>query len=327
MTSAFASTRGVAVLARVEPLGRQARAAARRSRAERLADRQLHARRSAGSRSCVAAVLEQPRSARPAIATSGTGTRWLRRKRPTSPSTPPFSCAPCDPRPRELRLEQVVRAQRDEPVGLDPAAAPAAPASPPSSGCRSGSAANTPPNHSNASTCPSRNACCVCALRTPHTNAAPENQARITNRYTVRRCTRDQTTSASPQSTSASTPGLVHHAARTPRRAARPARRRRRRTYSPHLSLSATSAPVLVDEPPPDPLRRMTLLARRLPIRPQATRRSAPGTRPASAPAAPPAPLRRRQRRRQRLPHRPPMHPMPLRQRPDRQAPPDPGPA
>jgi hypothetical protein len=29
---------------------------------------------------------------------AGTGTRWLRRKRPTSPSTPPFSCAPSLPR-------------------------------------------------------------------------------------------------------------------------------------------------------------------------------------------------------------------------------------
>ena len=27
----------------------------------------------------------------------GTGTRWLRRNRPTSPSTPPFSCAPSIP--------------------------------------------------------------------------------------------------------------------------------------------------------------------------------------------------------------------------------------
>lgn len=29
--------------------------------------------------------------------TSGTGTRWRRRNRPTSPSTPPFSCAPSRP--------------------------------------------------------------------------------------------------------------------------------------------------------------------------------------------------------------------------------------
>jgi len=28
------------------------------------------------------------------VATFGTGTRWVRRNRPPSPSTPPFSCAP-----------------------------------------------------------------------------------------------------------------------------------------------------------------------------------------------------------------------------------------
>ena len=31
------------------------------------------------------------------LCTRGTGTRWRRRKRPTSPSTPPFSCAPAMP--------------------------------------------------------------------------------------------------------------------------------------------------------------------------------------------------------------------------------------
>src|SRR4051795_1950296 len=31
------------------------------------------------------------------VATSGTGTRWVRRNRPPSPSTPPFSCAPSFP--------------------------------------------------------------------------------------------------------------------------------------------------------------------------------------------------------------------------------------
>jgi hypothetical protein len=31
------------------------------------------------------------------LATFGTGVRWRRRNRPTSPSTPPFSCAPSMP--------------------------------------------------------------------------------------------------------------------------------------------------------------------------------------------------------------------------------------
>ena len=56
-------------------------------------------------------------------ATSGTGTKWFRRNLPTSPSTPPFSWAPSMPHQREPRFVEVVRAQRDEPLVLDPVAA------------------------------------------------------------------------------------------------------------------------------------------------------------------------------------------------------------
>ena len=49
---------------------------------------------------------------------------------------------------------------------------------------------------------------------------------------------------------------------------------------------------VLVHQPPPDPLRRVPLLARRRPDPRSATHRSARDTRPASAPAGPPAALR-----------------------------------
>jgi hypothetical protein len=76
---------------------------------------------------------------------------------------------------------------------------------------------------------------------------------------------------------------------------------------------------VLIKQPPPDPLRGVALLARRLaigrkrlvdqrPVRAELRRR--PRHRRA---------LRRRQRRRQRLTHRTTVHPMALRQRPDRQ--------
>jgi hypothetical protein len=76
---------------------------------------------------------------------------------------------------------------------------------------------------------------------------------------------------------------------------------------------------VLIKQPPPDPLRGVALLARRLaigrkrlvdqrPVRAELRRR--PRHRRA---------LRRRQRRRQRLTHRTTVHPMALRERPDRQ--------
>lgn len=75
---------------------------------------------------------------------------------------------------------------------------------------------------------------------------------------------------------------------------------------------------VLIKQPPPDPLRGVALLARRLaigrkrlvdqrPVRAELRRR--PRHRRA---------LRRRQRRRQRLTHRTTVHPMALRERPDR---------
>ena len=47
----------------------------------------------------------------------------MRRNRPTSPSIPPFSCAPPLARPGEARFEQVLRSRRDEPVRLHPPAA------------------------------------------------------------------------------------------------------------------------------------------------------------------------------------------------------------
>ena len=62
-----------------------------------------------------AARLSSARRASP----SGIGTKWRRRKRPTSPSTPPFSWAPRSPGLAEERVEAIVGAQRDEALGLD----------------------------------------------------------------------------------------------------------------------------------------------------------------------------------------------------------------
>ena len=86
----------------------------------------------------------------------------------------------------------------------------------------------------------------------------------------------------------------------------------------PHRRLRDLGA-VLVDQPPPDPPRGVTLLPRRHPIglKPRVDQRPIrpqPRRRPTHRRT-----LRRRQRRSQRLPHRPPMNPIPLRQRPDRQ--------
>ena len=76
---------------------------------------------------------------------------------------------------------------------------------------------------------------------------------------------------------------------------------------------------VLVDQPPPDPLRRVALLTRRLAVglKPRVDQRAIrakPRRRPALRRT-----LRRRHRRDQRLPDRPPVHAVTLRQRPDRQ--------
>src|SRR5581483_5398460 len=85
-----------------------------------------------------------------------------------------------------------------------------------------------------------------------------------------------------------------------------------------HLPLRHLDA-VLVDQPLPDPPRRVPLLTRRLPIRDQPL----VDQRPIRAQLRRRAPLRlltrRRHGRGQRLPHRPSMHPVALRQRPDRQ--------
>ena len=118
-----------------------------------------------------------------------------------------------------------------------------------------------------------------------------------------------QVTCASPQSTSASTPGSCTcgmNASPT----GQPIARFRPRTYS--RTVAPRPRRRARDEPPPDPPRAVTLLPRRhtirlkprvdqRPIRPQPRRR--PTHRRT---------LGRRQRRGQRLPHRSPMNPMTL---------------
>ena len=87
---------------------------------------------------------------------------------------------------------------------------------------------NTPPNHSNACTCSSKNACWV-STNDAWQNAAPENDARITNRCAFTD-TPPSTTSASPQSTSASIPGAWTCGTNTSP-TANPIARLRARTY------------------------------------------------------------------------------------------------
>ena len=219
-------------------------------------------------------------------ATRGTGTRWLRRKRPTSPSTPPFSCAPSMPGVvNATRTGSASGARRSG--RLSTRRRPFSTFFTAEVRLSKRICANTPPNHSNACTCSSRNACWV-STSEAWQNAAPENDARMTNRCTVVAHARRASTSASPQSTSAPTPGRVHlrdehlpdrpaHRALAPahvlphRRPPRPRRRARRRAAARSASRCAAASAA-----PPD--------------RPQATRRSAPDTGPASAPAGPPAP-------------------------------------
>ena len=188
------------------------------------------------------------------------------------------------PRRVNARLEQVVRAQRDEPVALHPPAAPQhlldrraqVVVADQRETCRRRT--RTP------RTCASRNACWV-SRSNAITNAAPEKQARIRNRYDLRRCPAI-TTSASPQSTSASTPGSCTCGTNTSPTS--PSSRRRRRTYrAPPLATPRT--PCSSTSRSPDPLRRVPLLARRLPIRDQPRVDQLADTGPASAPAGPPA--------------------------------------
>jgi len=85
-----------------------------------------------------------------------------------------------------------------------------------------------------------------------------------------------------------------------------------------HLPLGHLRA-VLLDQPLPDPPSRVSLLGRRVTVRLQPgidhrPQRAELGRRPRRR-----RPLRRRHRRLQRLPHRPPVHAMAPRQRPDRQ--------
>jgi hypothetical protein len=86
----------------------------------------------------------------------------------------------------------------------------------------------------------------------------------------------------------------------------------------PHRRLGHLGA-LLRHQPLPDPLRRVPLLARRLPIR----QKPRVDQRPIRTQLRGRPPLRwlsrRRQRRRQRLPHRPPMHSVAARQLTDRQ--------
>ena len=192
------------LLGRLELARPAAAAAARRSAASASPTRLARGRRSAARSSA-----KQPSSSSSLSSFSdadlGTGTRWRRRKRPTSPSTPPFSCAPSLARPRERRLVQVVRAQRDEPVLLDPAAAAQhlldrrAQVVVADQREHAAEEARTPPRAPPGTPAAS-------AARTRSRTPRPSSRRASGTGSTVRRCPAISTT-ASPQSTSASTPG------------------------------------------------------------------------------------------------------------------------
>ena len=85
-----------------------------------------------------------------------------------------------------------------------------------------------------------------------------------------------------------------------------------------HRRIRQTRRIMLIDQPRQNPSRRVALLLRRVQIRTQhlvnhRLERLQPRRHPRRVPT------RRRHRRFQRLAHRPPMHPMPVRQRTDRQ--------
>ena len=220
------------------------------------------------------------------------------------------------PRGVNARLEQVMRAQRDEPVGLDPPAALQHLLHRRASGCRSGSVANTPPNHSNACTCASKNACWV-SRRERHARSRAREARAHQEQMHRRRHAGEHHRRLAPVDLRLH-PRLVAPAARTPRD--RPPQLTPPRAHIlAHRAARDTSAPCSSTSRSPDPPRGVPLLARRLPVslKPRVDQR--PIRAQASAPADPPAACARRHRRLQRLAHRPPMHPIPRRQRAHRQ--------
>ena len=116
---------------------------------------------------------------------------------------------------------------------------------------------NTPPNHSNACTCSSRNACWV-STSDAWQNAAPENDARITNRCTFTDTPAEHDQRLAPVDLRLH-PGRVdlrheHLPDRPPQLA----------LARPHVLTDRDLrdiSTVLINQPPPDPPRRMPLLA------------------------------------------------------------------
>ena len=231
---------------------------------------------------------------------------------------------PFDPRRRE-RSTRTGSASAARRTGRSrPAGGPSAPSSPPTPGCRIGPRRTRHRTTRTPATCPSRNACWV-STSDAMQNAAPEKRRAHQEQMHLRpRARRASTSRLAPVDLRRPTPGRVdlrheHLPDRQPQLAPALAHVLADR----HLrDISA----VLIDQPPPDPLRGVPLLARRHPIGDQPLIDQRPILRPASAPAGSPAPLRRRDRRRQRLPHRPRDAPHAAPPTPASTAPPDHGP-
>ena len=202
---------------------------------------------------------------------------------------------PLDPRRRELPTRTGSASAARRTGRSRPAGGPSAPASPPRSGCRTGS----PRTRRRTTRTPRR------AARGTPAGSRPATPDRTPRPRTTRASRTDEPSCApppdrpraSPQSTSAPTPGCVH--LRDEHLPDRPAHRALARPHVlTHRRLRDLGA-VLIDQPPPDPPRGVPLLARRLPIglkppvdqrpiRPQLRRR--PTHRPPASPAAPATP-------------------------------------
>ena len=226
-------------------------------------------------------VVELRRASRPPAPAPGSA----RRNRPTSPSIAALLVRAFLAHAREARLVEVVRAQRDEPVGLHPPAAAQHPLDRRAEVVVSDQAEHAAEELKRGDV-PLQERLLGLARMRLHEARPREARAHL-----------EQDAPSSPRRRSPPSPRpsrprpprpALSTTARTPRRPTRRAALTALAHIPADLPLGHLHA-MLVTQPLVDPLRRVPLLARRRPISHQATNRSAPATHPASAPAAPPA--------------------------------------
>ena len=220
---------------------------------------------------------------------------------------------PHDARRRELRLEQVVRAQRDEPVGLDPPAATQHLLD------RRGQVVEADLLEHTAEPLERLDVQLQERLLCPDQRRLTERRARERRAHQeqlhLRARPRQVDLRLAPVDLRANARRV---GLRDEHLADGPAHRPLPLTHVLTDRRLGHIGAVLVNQPRPDPLRGVVLLARRLTVglKPRVDQRPI-GTQLRRRPTQRRA-LRRRHRRNQRLPHRTTMHPVTLRQRPDR---------